>query len=131
MLLSLSRDSVAQDLARSCAGEAVAFPGNLTVHDHMTVALGALHAAPFVARQVMRNLDRKYLQPLEVVNHDIGRCALAQEAAILESCAERRQPRHPPVDVFETQPLLLAYEADEAFGGIASGGEELRVRAAV
>src|ERR1700722_11215939 len=66
MLLSLSRDSVAQDLTRSCAGEAVALPGNLAVHDHMTIAFGALHAAPFVARKVVRNLDRKYLQPLEV-----------------------------------------------------------------
>src|SRR5580704_2340607 len=112
MLLSLGRDSVAQDLARSCAGEAVALPGNLTVHDHVTVALGALHAAPFVARQVVRNLDRQDLQPLEVVNHDIGRCTLAQEAAIPESRAEGRQPRHPPVNLFEAQPLLLAYEAD-------------------
>src|SRR5258705_2776685 len=124
--ISLRRDSVTQDLARSCAGEAVALPGNLAVHDHLTIALGALHAAPFVARQVVRNLDRQHLQPLEVVNHDIGRCALAQEATILESGAEGRKPRHAPVDLFEAQPLLLANKADEAFGGIASSGKELR-----
>src|SRR5882672_9985408 len=111
--ISLSRDSVTQDLARSCAGEAVALPGNLPVHDHLAIALGALHAAPFVARQVVRNLDREHLQPLEIVNDDVGRCALTQEAAIFESGAEGGKSRHPPVDLFEAQPFLLAHEADE------------------
>src|ERR1700731_693640 len=103
---------MAQDFTRSCAGEAVALPGNLAVHNHVTIALGALHAAPFVAWQVVRNLDWQHLQPLKIVNDDVGRRALAQEAAILESGAERGKSRHPPVDVFEAQPFLLAYEAN-------------------
>src|SRR5580658_807445 len=120
---SLRRHSVPQNLARSCAGEAIAFPGDLAIHDNVAIALGTLHTAPFVTRHIVDDLDRQHLQLVKVVDNDVGGSALAQETAILEAGAKCGQPRHPPVDVFERHPFLLANEPDQAFSGIASSGE--------
>src|SRR5260221_8168290 len=119
----LGRSSVTQNLTSSRARELLAFPGYLAVHDDVAIALGTLHATPFVDRQVVRDLDRQHFELIEVVDHDVGRRAFAQEATILEASAECGQARHAPVDVLEADPLLLAYEANQALRGIASCGQ--------
>ena len=97
----------------------------------MAVALRALHAAPFVARQVVHDLDRPDAELFVVVDHDIGRRALAQEATVLETGAERGQRAQPPVDLFQRQPFALTHEGCDSLGRVAAGGEELGMRAAV
>src|ERR1700676_1095062 len=128
---SSGRYSVAQNLTWGRAGEAIAFPGNLAVHDNVAVALGTLHATPFVARQIVRDLDWQHFELIEVVNDDIGGRAFAQKAAILESGTERGKSRHAPVNVLEAHPLFFANEANQAFSRVAPCGEELGVRATI
>src|SRR5215469_12481254 len=89
--LPLCGNAVAQNPARRRAGETVTFPRDLSVHNDVAVAFSALHPTPFVARQVVGNLDRQHLKPFQIVDHDICWSTLPQKAAILEPGAERGQ----------------------------------------
>src|ERR1700730_7069745 len=97
----------------------------------MAVAFRALHPAPFVAGQIVHDLDRTDAELFVVVDHDIRGRALAQEAAILEPGAEGRKRAAPPVDFLQRQPSTLAHEGCDTFGRVASGSEELSMGAAV
>src|SRR5215469_4381230 len=63
--LPLCGNAVAQNLTRCRAGEAVTFPRDLSIHNDVAVAFGALHPTPFIARQIVRNLDRQHLKLLQ------------------------------------------------------------------
>ena len=56
----------------------------------LAVALGLLHHPPFAGRQVVQHLELPLGRPLqfgEVVDHDVGRGAFAQEAAPVPAAA--------------------------------------------
>src|SRR5271155_3860127 len=108
-LSGLGAHPMAEQFARGRARANAVLEGDFAIDDSPLVAFGLLYATPLVARQVVKDFDRCDFQVVEIVNHDIGRCALAQEATILEARAERRQRAQPPVDLFEGEPLLLAH----------------------
>src|SRR6476661_8626448 len=77
--------AMAQQLARMGVGRLAVAHRDLAVDEDIPVALGALDAAPFAAREVVHYLVRQDSQPIEVVDHDVGRRALLQHAAAAEA----------------------------------------------
>ena len=58
------------------------FPSNR----HVTITLGTLHPPPLVTRQVVRQPLRQNTQLVEVIDHDVSRCAFDQGAAVKKAC---------------------------------------------
>src|SRR5579875_4097187 len=97
------RLAVAQQRAGALSGRLTVDKCRLAVDDNVAIALGALYAAPFAARQVVYHLDRRYLQLVEIVNYDVGGIPLLEQAAIGESGAIGGQGTQPPVRILEAQ----------------------------
>src|SRR5713226_7649856 len=103
---------MAQQLAWGRA-RALVFRESLdSIHDDRSIALRALHPAPFAARQVMRHFAdpiRLDVESLEVVYNDVGRRALAQDAAVAEARRMRGERRQSIVRLFERYAVLVAH----------------------
>src|SRR5690348_6755459 len=92
--------TVTQQPTRSCAGAFSVLERDLTVDDDLLVPLGPLDAAPFAARQVVRDIadpTRVDVQLLHVVHEDVGGGAFAEGAAVAEPRGVGRQRRQPVV----------------------------------
>src|SRR5713101_2675105 len=99
MLWPLCRHTMAEQFARGGSGAVTILERYLAVDEGVLVAFRTLDAAPFVARQIVYDLNRQHLQLRKVVHHDIRRCAFAQEAPIFEARTERRQRAQAPVNI--------------------------------
>src|SRR6266851_7065260 len=93
-LIGFSGVAMAQQFAGSSASAFVIGEGLDTVDDDRMVALGPLYAAPFTAREIVRDfadpvgLDTEVSQ---VINDHVRRPSLAQHPAVAETCGMRRQ----------------------------------------
>ena len=85
--------AVAQQLSwRGAGADAVGERLN-TIHQNVSIAPRALNSSPLVGRKVVHNFKIALwyaTQILAVVNHDVGRRAGAQKAAINEPCGAGR-----------------------------------------
>src|SRR5262245_35447511 len=90
---AVSAPYVAQQLARPRAGLAVVLDGHLAIDENVAIAGAALYAAPLAAGEVVRLLDRRHGEVVEVVDDDVRRLAFLERAAIGEAGAVGRQGR--------------------------------------
>src|SRR5262249_6400188 len=100
--------AVSQQAAGVRTGLAVLHDGDLPVHQHEAVSARALDATPLATREVVRHLGRQAGQLLEVVDHQVGRRPLGEQAAIAEARAVGGQGGEPPVRVLERAHRLVA-----------------------
>ncbi len=114
--------AAAQQVPLRRARAAAVLEGDLAVDHHRVVALRALHAAPFTARKIVRDFHRQNLEPLQIVNDHVGRRALDQRAAILESSTHRGMRAHAEMRLFQRDHRILAHDFP--------GGEWRRVQRA-
>src|SRR5579862_1971531 len=80
--------TVAQELAGRGAGALTVFEGDLTVDHDGLVPVGLLHPSPLAAREVIDDLAdpmRPHVETLELVDDDVRRSALAENAAVTET----------------------------------------------
>src|ERR1700680_2204092 len=95
--------AVAQQLARRRASALTVLKCDFTVDDSPAVTFRALDASPLIGREIMDGLAlplRRAFQSFEIVDYDIGRRTLTQEAAIDEACRLRRKVAQVVVGLF-------------------------------
>src|SRR5205814_1706131 len=95
-IVVLASLAMAQQPAGRRAGAAPVLERHLAVDDRPAVALRLLDTPPLAAREVIRDLARplrQHFQVLQIVDDDVCRGALPQEAAVLETRRMRRVSR--------------------------------------
>ena len=101
---------------------AIVFDGDLTIHQHIAIALSALDPAPFAAWQIVDDFGRADLEIRVVVTDDVRRCTAFEDAAILKPGDHARQCAQAPMRFFQAHHLMLAYRFDDHFGRITTSG---------
>src|SRR6185312_7657959 len=105
-----SAHTVAQQPARSGTGGLAVDEGDFPVDDRVAVALGSPDPPPFAAGQVFGDLFLEQGEVVVVVDQDVGRSALDEDAAVAEAGGTGRQGGEPPVCFLQGEELPLAYE---------------------
>src|SRR5215469_4427727 len=133
-LWTVSGVAVPKQLARRGARTLVVRERFDSVHNDRAVAPGALHPAPFTARQVVRHFADPIgfdVEILQVVHDDVCRRTFAQDTAIPEARRVRRKRGQTIVRLFEGDSVLVAHHPAQKVGREGATGEKLGVRAAV
>ena len=104
---------------------AIVFDGDLTIHQHIAIALSALDPAPFAAWQIVDDFGRADLEIRVVVTDDVRWCAAFEDAAILKPGDHAGQCAQAPMRFFQAHHLVLAHRLDDHFGRITTGSQEL------
>ena len=98
------------------------------------IALGALNPAPFIPWEIMHDLAdpiRLNVQLVQVIDHHIGRRALAQHTPVTETGRMSRQGGEPVMGLFQADELFIPNQPAQEVGRKRAAGEELGMRPAV
>ena len=98
------------------------------VDDDALVPRRLLHQAHLASGVVPQPLLGSAVEPLVVVDDDVGRRALAQKASVLQPGGQGRVRRKPPVGRLQRHDLVFAHPVTDELRGIAGRRDELRVR---
>src|SRR5581483_4228554 len=79
----------------------------------------------------MGEFRKRIAELVEVVHDNVGGGAFANEAAVLEAGARRRQRAQPPMSVFQAGKAPLPHQVRDILSAVTPAGQILGMRAAV
>jgi hypothetical protein len=121
----------AEQAARRGTAALAVLEGDFAVHQHRAIALGALHASPFTAGEIVDDFKRFDGELVEVIDDDVGAISFDQSTAILEAPCYGRMCTQTEMQFLEREHIAVAAHPDQCLGRVAATREEFGVGAAV